>query len=72
LASKIIPEQTSPDKGIYLRGVPACPTCTIPFPDGEAGDVKNYRDDKLFAIFFTCENCHRESEFYAKYYKPKE
>ena len=37
--------------------MPCCSECGQPFGDGDIGDVKNYPDDGLVAVFFKCENC---------------
>ena len=43
--------------------MPCCHKCGEPFADGDIGDAKNYPDDGVIAVFFTCEDCKEESEF---------
>jgi hypothetical protein len=43
--------------------VPCCYNCGKPFADGDIGDAKNYPDDGVVAVFYTCEKCDVESEF---------
>lgn len=56
-------------KGKYVRNqaddgwLPICGNCDAPYPDSHIGDVKNYPDDGLIAVFFTCEKCGVESSF---------
>jgi len=38
-----------------------CPCGTV-YEDAAPGDVKNYPDDGIFAIFMTCEKCGEEAE----------
>ncbi len=57
--------------------MPCCGYCGQPFPDAEPGDVKNYPEDGIVAVFFECDACSitkedgtvikKESIFY---YKP--
>ena len=57
-------------KGKYLKnsslngGMPMCGECKVPYSDGHVGEVKNYPDDGIVAVFFTCEECGKESTFY--------
>ena len=51
--------------------MPCCGKCGKAYGDGEIGDVKNYPDDGLVVVFFTCEHCKEESQFYYIRYKPK-
>ncbi|MDD1469617.1 hypothetical protein MEO43_31285 [Dolichospermum sp. ST_sed5] len=43
--------------------MPCCFKCGEPFDDGDIGDAKNYPDDGVIAVFYTCEKCDVESEF---------
>jgi len=52
--------------------MPCCRECGEPYKDGEIGEVKNYPDDGLVTIFFTCENCRVESQFIYQPYKSEE
>ena len=43
--------------------LPICGKCGKPYPDSHIGDVKNYPEDGVIAVFFTCEVCGEESDF---------
>ena len=43
--------------------MPCCAFCGLPYPDAHIGEVKNYPDDGVILVFFTCETCNKESEF---------
>jgi hypothetical protein len=50
---------------------PVCGKCKKAFPDAEIGDTKNYPEDGLLAVFYTCESCHEESDFVYQPYEPE-
>ena len=50
--------------------MPCCKKCGEPFPDGMIGDVKNYPDDGVVAVFFSCEHCNEESDFTYRPFRP--
>lgn len=43
--------------------MPCCAKCQEPYGDGDIGDAKNYPEDGVIAVFFTCEKCKEESQF---------
>ena len=43
--------------------MPVCPKCHTPFEDSEIGDVKNYPEDGVVAVFFKCKKCGTETDF---------
>ena len=43
--------------------MPCCKKCGKAFADGDIGDVKNYPEDGVVAVFFKCESCGEESDF---------
>lgn len=43
--------------------MPCCAFCGKPYPDADIGQVKNYPEDGVIAVFFICEGCGEESEF---------
>ncbi len=43
--------------------MPCCGKCGEPFSDAHPGDVKNYPDDGLVAVFFKCDNCTEPDGF---------
>lgn len=50
--------------------MPVCPKCHTPYEDSEIGDVKNYPEDGLVSVFFTCKKCGEETSFtYRPYMK---
>lgn len=46
------------------KGKPLCPYCKTEYTDAQPGDVKNYPDDKGFAVFMECELCEEEAELF--------
>ena len=42
--------------------LPVCPHCGVEYPDACVGDVKNYPDDGMVAVFMICESCGEEAE----------
>jgi len=50
---------------------PVCGKCSLEFEDGEIGNTKNYSEDGIMAVFFTCPECKEESEFYYQPFKPE-
>lgn len=49
-------------KIVFEKNIAVCPHCKIAYPDACYGEVKNYPDDRGFAIFMNCENCDEEAE----------
>lgn len=57
-----------PRHGTYRKNdagdgyLPVC-KCGQPYGDAHIGEVKNYPDDGVVAVFFTCETCKEECQF---------
>lgn len=57
-----------PKPGTFIRNEsddgfkPVC-ACGHEFEDGQIGDVKNYPEDGIVAVFFPCPKCKEESSF---------
>ena len=64
-------------EGRYVRNEakdgwsPACSKCGHVFEDAEVGEVKNYPEDGLIAVWFNCPNDKEEVSFNYVPYQPK-
>lgn len=52
--------------------MPACPYCDKLYEDAARFDIKNYPDDGMAAIFFSCENCKKEAQIIIEWSKIRE
>lgn len=41
---------------------PVCPHCELEYPDASYGEIKNYPEDGMVAVFMYCEHCATEAE----------